>query len=164
MMLAKITSPKQFLTPSVLEPTIKSNVEAMGTKQTSQQKLVHARKELQMDDLESEPRKEDDADSKSLHSYLEISRDNGPHQMKRKRMTNVTKYNKEIEEPPQKKSKFGSQEQKGKQDKFKGKKKFGSPNCKKFGRTSKLPIHERTSVAKTIRHAHAKGGRSFKSK
>jgi hypothetical protein len=66
-MFTEITSPKQFLTPSVLEPTIKSDVEAMGIKQTSQQKLVHARKELQMDDLESELGKEDDADSESLH-------------------------------------------------------------------------------------------------
>jgi hypothetical protein len=84
MMLAEITSPKRFLTPSVFEPIIKSDVEAMGIKQTSQQKLVHARKELQMDYLESELGKEDDADSKSLHSNIKISKDNEPHQMKRK--------------------------------------------------------------------------------
>jgi hypothetical protein len=40
---------------------------------------VHARKELQMDDLESELGKEDDADSKSLHYNLKISKNNGPH-------------------------------------------------------------------------------------
>jgi hypothetical protein len=87
MTFAEITSPKLFLTPSVLEPTIKSDVEAMGIKQTSQQKLVHARKELQMDDLESEPGKKNDATFESLHSNLKISKDSGPHQMKRKKMT-----------------------------------------------------------------------------
>jgi hypothetical protein len=70
--------------------------------------------------------------------------------MKWKRMTDV------IEKPLQKKSK--SSFQKWKQDKFKGKKKFGSPNCKKYGRTSKLLIYEKTLVAKIIRQAHAKGG------
>ncbi len=48
--------------------------------------------------------------------------------------------------------------EKGKQDKFKGKKKFGSPNFKKYGQTSKLFIHERMLVAKIIKQAHAKGG------
>jgi hypothetical protein len=80
-------------------------------------------------------------------------------------MTDVIENDKkEIEKPPQKKNKSSSQEWKGKQNKFKGKKKFGSPNCKKYGRTSKLLIHERTLVAKIIRQAHAKGGWSFKSK
>jgi hypothetical protein len=109
-MFTEITSPKQFLTPSVLEPTIKSDIEVMEIKQTSQQKLMHARKELQMDDLENELGKEDDANFESLHSNFKIPKDSGPHQMKRKRMTNVNKDDKEIEEPPQKKSKFGCQE------------------------------------------------------
>jgi len=79
--------------------------------------------------------------------------------MKRKIMTDVTENDKkDIEKPPQKKSKSSSQERKGKQNKFKGKKKFGSPYCKKYGRTSKLLIHERTVVAKIIIQAHAKGG------
>jgi hypothetical protein len=54
MKFAKITNPKRFLTPSVLELVTKSIVEAMGIKQTSQQTLVHVRKELQMDDPKSE--------------------------------------------------------------------------------------------------------------
>jgi hypothetical protein len=70
--------------------------------------------------------------------------------MKRKRMTYMTKNDEEIEKPPQKKSKFNFQEQKGKQDKFKGKKKFGSSNFKKYGQTSKLFIHERMLIAKII--------------
>ncbi len=117
----------------MLKPVNKSDVETMGTKQASQHKLVHVRKELQMDDPESELRKEDDVDSESLHSNLKILGDSGPHQMKKKIMKYVTKDDKEIEEPPQKKSKFALQERKGKQEKFKGKKKSGSPNYKKFG-------------------------------
>ncbi len=73
-------------------------------------------------------------------------------------MTYVIENDKNIEKPPQKKSKSNFQKQKGKQDKFKGKKKFGSPNYKKYGQTSKLLIHERTLVAKIIRQAHVKGG------
>ncbi len=46
-------------------------------------------------------------------------------------MTDVIENDEEIEKPPQKKNKSSFQEQKGKQNKFKGKKKFGSPNCKK---------------------------------
>lgn len=114
MMLVEITSPKLFLTPNVLEPVIKSDVETMGIKQASQHKLVHARKELQMDDPKSELRKENDVDSKSLHSNLKILGDSGPHQMKKKIMKDVTKDDKEIKEPPQKKSKFAFQEQKNK--------------------------------------------------
>jgi hypothetical protein len=79
-------------------------------------------------------------------------------------MTNVIKNDEEIEKSPQKKSKSSFQEWKGKQDKFKGKKKFGSPNYKIYGQTSKLLFHERTLVAKIIRQADAKGGWSFKSK
>jgi hypothetical protein len=57
MMFAKVINPKQFLTPGVLELATKSIVEAMGIKQASQQTLVHVRKELQMDDPKSEPKK-----------------------------------------------------------------------------------------------------------
>jgi hypothetical protein len=57
MMFAKVINPKQFLIPSVLELATKSIVEAMGIKQASQQTLVHVRKELQMDDPKSEPKK-----------------------------------------------------------------------------------------------------------
>ncbi len=60
-----------------------------------------------MNGLENELGKEDDVDSKSLHFDLKISKDNGPHQMKRKIMTNVNKDDKEIEELLQKKRKFG---------------------------------------------------------
>ncbi len=56
-MFAKVITPKQFLTLSVLELATKSIVEAMGIKQTSQQTLMHVRKELQMDDPKCEPRK-----------------------------------------------------------------------------------------------------------
>jgi len=56
-------------------------------------------------------------------------------------MIDVIENDEEIQKPPQKKSKSSFQERK--QDKFKGKNKFGSPNCKKYGRTSKLLIFEK---------------------
>jgi hypothetical protein len=88
-MLVKITIPKRFLTLNVHKGT-KLVVEFVGTKQTSQHEHVHARKELQMDDLENENEKKVDASFESSHFNLKLLLYSGPLHMKSKNnMANV---------------------------------------------------------------------------
>ncbi len=89
MMLVKITIPKRFLTLNVHKGT-KLVVEVVGTKQASQHEHVHARKELQMDDLENENEKKVHAGFESSHFNLKLLWNSGPFHMKSKNnMANV---------------------------------------------------------------------------
>ncbi len=120
------------------------------------QKLVDVNKELLMDERTNGSEEEGEENSEPLvnTNFGLLKKSEQLHCKKRKAMVEDDRnLNGNFKQPPSKRKKINTLEQKGSKEKYENYKTFGSPNNKRAGQAPKVLVHDRISSAKIIGQA-----------